>query len=108
MLPSEFQAEYLRLRTMVRSIVVYSDELVFPWELVFPSETVNGKYKEYEFLGAAHVLGRWQPKLGLRPKQQRLRVSKFVIMRPRYALGDLEWADTELSTVLAMIVGAEE
>jgi hypothetical protein len=108
MLPEEFRCEYLRLRTVVRSIVVYSDELVFPWELVRPFETVGGKYQEYHFLGAAHVLGRWQPRRGLRPKQQRFRISGFAILRPHYAVNDLGWADNEVTTLKQLIVYAED
>jgi CHAT domain-containing protein len=108
MLPDEFRAEYLRLRTSVRSIVVYSPELIFPWELVRPFETAGGKYQEYDFLGAAHVLGRWQRKLALRPKQQRWRISGFVIMRPRYKTNDLDWADDEVKALKGMVAHAEE
>jgi len=108
MLPEALRAEYLRLRTLLRSIVVYSDDLAFPWELVVPSETVGDKFKVYETLGSAHVLGRWLPKLGLRPRQQRLRVSGFVIIRPRYSTNDLGWADDEVAALRKMLARIEE
>jgi len=93
--------------------MVYSDELVFPWELVLPSgmvipETGKAIFEQYDFLGVAHVFGRWQPGLGLRPKQQQLRISGFVITRPRYDRDDLGWADDEVNALRAMIEGAEE
>jgi CHAT domain-containing protein len=54
------------------------------------------------------VFGRWQRKLGLRPKQQRLYVSGFVIMRPRYSANDLDWADDEVNALKGMVANAEE
>lgn len=106
MLPVEFRNEYLRLRNSIRSMVVYSNDLVFPWELVQPHEVVDGKFYLYDFLGAGHVLGRWQPKLGLRPKQQRVAVAGFAVVRPRYKIGDLDWADDEVKTLRDMFPGA--
>lgn len=107
MLPEQFRTEYLRLRASLRSIVVYSNELVFPWELVRPFPSA-GKFENYEFFGAAHVLGRWQPKLGLRPRQQRVPISRFVVMRPRYSANDLDWADGEVTALAEMITSAEQ
>jgi CHAT domain len=113
MLPGEFRGEYLRLREKIRSIAVYSTELMFPWELVLPSGMIPSgegrtEFRKFDFLGAAHVLGRWRLGLNLRPKRQRPDIVHFVITRPRYVADDLDWADAEVKALRDLIRCAQQ
>jgi hypothetical protein len=91
-LPKQFQDEYFRLRGGTKkpaSILVQSDEMVIPWELITPHK--DGK--TYPALGAYHVMGRWRPGLKHRPPLQRLQIERGVIMNPQYVgNNDLFWA----------------
>jgi CHAT domain len=98
-LPEPLRNEYFRLRDQglnVRSILVHSDELIVPWELIVPYRTNSGKLEVLAPLGRAHVLGRWKPGLPLKPQPQRLTVRKFTVVNPAYPPPDtLEAAAAE-------------
>ncbi len=105
-LPKEFRAEYLRLAALAeppRSIFVFSDELLFPWEIVRPSGKVNGKYVELPPLGVSHVLGRWRPGTGARPQPQAMSVSSMAIVMPDALASGLPWAEEEVKQLQQLI-----
>jgi hypothetical protein len=91
-LPAEFRAEYFKFydaRRLPESIIVQSDETIIPWELIVPFR--NGR--KLPPLGKAHVMGRWDPTLGLRPRPQQVTVTRAAIMNPRDA--GLHWSTIE-------------
>lgn len=100
-LPQDFRTEYFALHeagALPRSILVNSDEMVFPWELVIPNEVIRGKQEVLDPLGAAHVLGRWKPDMTYRPEPQRLPVKNFCVLNPKYPAGDdLPWSAQEIA-----------
>jgi len=105
-LPEEFRREYFELMKAEqppRAIAIYSDEMTFPWELVIPWSEDN--LEDRSPLGVAHVLGRWQPSLGLRPDPQDLQVRTLVIVNPRYSKDDLAWSAEEIADLQRMIPG---
>ncbi len=86
-LPQPVRDEYFELYragTLPRSILIHSDETVVPWELAVPHFTVGGKLIVLEPLGTAHILGRWQPGLRIKPHPQRMEVRSFCVVRPSY------------------------
>jgi hypothetical protein len=90
--------QYLRLLQAdrpPRSICIYSDEIIFPWELVAPF--VPGKrFRPLEPLGVAHILGRWLPGDSIKPVPQSLRVRNFLVFNPHYdPPNTLPWAEEE-------------
>lgn len=91
-LPDEFRAEYFRLhdaKHLPASILVHSDEMLIPWELIVPHR--GGKVLPR--LGVAHVMGRWRPALGMRPRPQSFTVKAATIANPRYQdAGFLVWS----------------
>lgn len=97
-LPQRFRDEYFRLYhagAEPKSILVHSDEMILPWELIVPHQVVDGKLEELPPLGQRHVLGRWKPGLRMKPQPQRLLVRKFFIINPKYH-GDQELASAAL------------
>jgi len=94
-LPQRFRDEYYRLhdaKHLPSSILVHSDEMLIPWELIVPHR--DGK--SLPTLGAAHVMGRWRPALGMRPRPQQMKVHQATIANPRYDPGDaLLWSQIE-------------
>ena len=110
-LPPGFRDEYFALYTggkPPRSILVHSDEMLFPWELAIPNRVAAGKFQELDPLGVLHVLGRWRPGMTMRPPMQRMTGRAFVIMRPQYAGDDdLPWAKDEEDAIRKLLPGAE-
>jgi hypothetical protein len=111
-LPSEFRKEYFRLMLLPyppRSICIHSDEMIFPWELVKPSETISKRYHELLPLGVGHVLGRWKTGLGARPQPQGLPMKRMAILNPRYGAtdGQLVWSEKETNELPKIIKGFE-
>jgi hypothetical protein len=105
-LPQAFRDEYLRLAGLAeppRSIFVFSDELTFPWEIVRPAGMVNGAYVDLPTLGAAHVLGRWRPGVGLRPQPQALPVTRIALVMPDAAASGLPWAADEAAQLARLL-----
>jgi len=102
-LPQGFRDEYFRLYELdapPRSIGIYSDEMLYPWELVVPNEKRNGRFVELPCLGIAHVLGRWKTALPIKPTPQRLRVESFVVINPTYLPpDDLPWSASETAAL---------
>jgi hypothetical protein len=98
-LPERFRKEYFRFyqeNTLPSSIGIYSDEMLYPWELVLPNEVVDGRFVELPYLGVGHVLGRWKTSLPIKPTPQRLRVDSFVVVNPGYPPPNtLPWSATE-------------
>jgi len=94
-LPDALREEYFSLHhegLLPRSISIYSDDMVFPWELVIPNQ---GK-TVLKRLGVAHVLGRWQPGLLTKPPEQLLKVQKLRVLNPNYSEPNtLKWAAIE-------------
>jgi hypothetical protein len=91
-LPDEFRDEYFRLLDAKRppaSMLVHSDEMLIPWELVVP----HRQGKVLPRLGVAHVMGRWRPALGMRPRPQALTITGATIANPKYQdAGFLIWS----------------
>lgn len=102
-LPKQFQSEYFRLLdagTLPRSINIFSDETIIPWELIIPHR--DGK--TYPRLGVAHIMGRWRPGLGRRPSLQRMRVQHAVLVNPRYdGSTSLAWSLLEAADLKKLI-----
>ena len=102
-LPPKFREEYFKIYLsgdVARSIIVHSDEMIFPWELVVPNETINGKLIVLEPLGISHVLGRWKEGLQIKPVPQKLSVRKFCVLNPKYAApNELQWSLTEITAL---------
>ena len=109
-LPKGFRDEYFaysRAGVSPRSILVHSDEMIFPWELVIPT-AVDGAFEELPPLGVNHVLGRWLPALRMKPSPQRLRVEKFVVLNPTYPEPhSLPWTVAEVKALAKLFPGAE-
>jgi hypothetical protein len=107
LLPPEFRNEYLRLMesktsSPPRSLSIYSDEMILPWELIRPSGTSNGHFKDYQPFGVAHIMARWMPSLGVRPQPQSLHVRKMVLLTPNYGGKPLYWAQKESDEMLKL------
>jgi len=102
-LPKAFRDEYFAFygqNTPPRSIGIYSDEMLYPWELVVPNETINGRFLELPCLGIGHVLGRWKTALPIRPTPQRMNVDNFVVINPAYPPPNtLPWSVTETAAL---------
>lgn len=101
-LPDRFREEYFRLQKMEhppRSIAIYSDEMIFPWELVIPWSEDG----ELPPLGVGHVLGRWKPGLGLRPDLQKFWIRTFLVMNPTYEVDSLPWTSQEIEEMKKII-----
>jgi hypothetical protein len=110
-LPQTFRNEYLRLMCLPmppRSICVFSDEMVLPWELVRPSGLVNANFLEYPPMGVLHIMGRWKPELGARPQPQALRVEKMALLTPQYDGKPLYWAQKESEELCKLIVAIDQ
>jgi CHAT domain len=106
-LPQPFRDEYFELYaagTLPRSILIHSDETVVPWELAVPHSMVGGKLVVLEPLGTAHILGRWQPGLRIKPHPQRMEVRNFCVVRPSYGgQGALAGASEEIGTLRKLL-----
>jgi hypothetical protein len=98
-LPQNFRNEYFRLHRLgkpPRSILIHSDEMILPWELVVPHEMIDGRLITLEPLGTNHILGRWKPALPIKPQPQRMEVRRFCVLNPRYSgVANLDWAQEE-------------
>jgi CHAT domain-containing protein len=64
-----------------QSILIASEEMVLPWELVVPSDAQGNNLPA---LGRAHVIGRWNPSWLKKPEPQRLRVRSGCLLSPTY------------------------
>jgi hypothetical protein len=109
-LPTAFRTEYLRLAGLPeppRSITLYSDELLFPWEIVRPSGLVNGQYWALPPLGVSHVMGRWRPGATMRPQPQALPVQQVALLMPDAAHSGLPWAEREALDLQSLLPGAQ-
>ncbi len=106
-LPQTLRDEYFRLyraQALPRSILIYSDEMILPWELVVPHEMIDGKLVTLEPLGTAHILGRLKPGLRILPEPQRLEVRNFCVLNPRYAGAEnLAWAQDEVNELQKLL-----
>jgi len=105
LLPRQFRDEYLRLMESKispppRSICIYSDEMILPWELIRPSSAAP--FKPYPPLGVAHIMARWMPSLGARPQPQSFHVRKMVLLTPSYGGKPLLWAQKESAELLKL------
>lgn len=86
-LPERFREAYLRFHrdgVQVRSILVNSDEMILPWELIIPHGTLAGVPFELPPLGRHHIIGRWKPGLIMKPQPQRFQVRRFCVVNPPY------------------------
>lgn len=86
-LPERFREKYLgfhRAGVQVRSILITSDEMILPWELIIPHGTLDGAPFELPPLGRRHIIGRWKPGTVMQPQPQRFRVARFCIVNPPY------------------------
>lgn len=103
-LPSEFRGEYLRLLKVgaaPQSILIASEEMVLPWELVVPRDDEGNNLVP---LGQAHVIGRWHPSWRKKPNPQRLRVRAGCLLSPNYAgRRRLRQADREVAAVQSLL-----
>lgn len=110
-LPQRFRDKYFELYradAAPASILVHSDEMLFPWELVIPTDVAGGRFEELPPLGVNHVLGRWGTALPMRPSPQRLGVDKFVVLNPAYPPpDDLPWTVAETKALTKLLPGAE-
>jgi CHAT domain len=109
-LPQTFREEYLRLMAgprPPRSVCIFSDEMILPWELLRPSGNIDGGFKELPPFGVSHIMGRWKPGLGVLPQPQALRVQKMILFTPQYGAAPLYWADKESDELVKMIAGVE-
>jgi hypothetical protein len=109
MLPQAFRDkyfEYYQDGVSPRSILVHSDETIFPWELVVPHATIGGKLVVLKPLGVAHVLGRWRPGLRMMPNPQSLMVRGFCVLNPTYPPpNDLPWSIDEVTRLRKIFPG---
>ena len=107
LLPQAFRDEYLDFMesktSPPRSLSIYSDEMILPWELVRPSGTRNGQFKAYEPFGVAHIVARWMPSLGARPQPQSFGIRKMVLFTPSYGGKPLYWAEKESAALLTFL-----
>lgn len=110
-LPERFRQEYFALHragAAPASILVHSDEMLFPWELVVPTDRTGGSFLELPALGVSHVLGRWKPALRMKPSPQRLRVDRLVVLNPTYLPpDDLPWTTAEVTALAKLFPKAE-
>jgi hypothetical protein len=107
MLPRDFREVYFqhyRDGVSPRSILVHSDETIFPWELVVPYDTINGKLVVLQPLGVAHILGRWRPGLRMMPSPQTLTVKGFCVLNPKYK-PPLSWSEQEVERLRGIVPG---
>lgn len=105
-LPQEFRSEYLRLHkagVAPQSILIASEEMVLPWELVVPTDEQGNNLPA---LGRAHVIGRWNPSWVKKPEPQRLRVKTGCLLSPAYT-GRLRLrkASAEVAVVQSLMPG---
>jgi len=104
LLPKEFQDEYFRLlgtQNSAPTIMVHSDEMIIPWELIVP---YNKNGKTYPPLGVRHVMGRWRPGLKYRPPYQRLEIDRGFIVNPKYpGAKDLPWSYLEAQALKGLL-----
>lgn len=112
-MPNQFQQEYLRLMSLnrpPRSILVNSDEMTLPWEIMVPSGTRGGQFITYPPLGISHILGRWKPGIGTLPQPQGLRVQSMVTLTPQYVSPHkpLPCAQKEASELKALLGQIEQ
>lgn len=103
-LPEKFRTEYLKMAQegwLPRSILIHSDETVFPWELVVPHGDIGGRFTVMEPLGTSHILGRWSPTFsGMKPQPQKLAVRTFSIINPTYTGNNaLPWSQDEIEAL---------
>jgi hypothetical protein len=109
MLPQGFRDkyfEYYQAGVSPRSIVVHSDETIFPWELVIPYATIGGEPVVLKPLGVEHVLGRWRPGLRMMPSPQSVTVQGFCVLNPNYPPPDnLPWSAEEIQRLRAIVPG---
>jgi hypothetical protein len=109
MLPRDFREkyfEYYRDGVSPRSILIHSDETIFPWELVIPHATIAGRLVVLQPLGVAHVLGRWRPGLRMMPSPQTVTVRGFCVVNPTYPPpNDLPWSQDEVKSLRAIVPG---
>lgn len=108
LLPSEFCDEYLRLMKSnssppPRSICIFSDEMILPWELIRPSS----EGRDYDPFGIAHIMARWMPSLGARPQPQSFHVRKMILLTPSYGGKPLYWAQKESAELLKLFPDIE-
>jgi CHAT domain len=98
-LPQALRDEYFRQYRggkPPRSILIHSEDMIFPWELVIPNDTRDGQLTRLRALGIEHVLGRWKPGLTTKPSRQMLKVRKLRVLNPNYSEPNtLKWAQTE-------------
>jgi CHAT domain len=91
-LPQAFRDEYFkhqRAGSLPRSILIHSDEMIFPWELLVPNEVLNGKVTQAK-----------PPGLTMKPPLQTLKVRRFRVLNPNYPPADaLPWAVEEVKTL---------
>lgn len=109
-LPQAFRDEYLRLMALdepPRSLSIFADELSFPWELIRPSGTIDGRFVELPPLGSAHLLGRWLPATAARPQPQALPVARMAIVVPAASDSGLPCAADELQQLRALLPCAQ-
>jgi len=109
-LPDTFKTEYFRLIDRPhppQSIMIHSDEMIFPWELVVPFRVSKKKLEKLEPLGVRHVMGRWKPGLGILPEPQDFQVKKLCVLNPTYE-GDarLSWSESEAKMLRDLFPGA--
>ena len=86
-LPERFREKYLgfhRDGVQVRSILINSDEMILPWELIIPHGTLDGAAFELPPLGRSHIIGRWKPGTIMQPQPQRFHVQRFCVVNPPY------------------------
>ncbi len=106
LLPKQFHHEYfalMELKQRPRSVLVHSDEMILPWELMIPHRN-EGKATNLPPLGCIHVLGRWKPGLTTKPVPQQLAVENFCAINPKYD-GDnaLPWSQDELKKLAKLL-----
>jgi hypothetical protein len=99
-LPQAFRQEYFRLYDLgvaPESILIHSDEMVLPWELMIP---YDASHQDLPPLGVAHIMGRWRTNMPVRPKRQKHKVSSFWLLNPNYrAPHQLPWSRQEAETL---------
>jgi hypothetical protein len=86
-LPERFREKYLgflRDGVQVRSILINSDEMILPWELIIPHGMLDGAPFELPPLGRNHIIGRWKPGTIMKPQPQRFHVRRFCVVNPSY------------------------